>query len=74
MSDIEDGPLRDAMTLVARQPQLPLTYMALLLRQDHDELLLRLHAAAAVGWLAEHRACCGQQARFSLTPEGQRVL
>lgn len=71
---IESGALRDALGLVARRPQLAPTYMALLLKQDPDELLLRLQAAAAVGWLAEHRACCGRQSRFTLTDEGRRVL
>lgn len=66
--------LRDALELVARRPGLPPTYMALMLHQDHRELTLRLQAAAAVGWLTEQRACCGQQARYAITAAGRAVL
>ncbi len=72
---LDPGPLRDAMTLIAKRPGLPPRYMALMLRQDPDELLARLEAAAHVaGWLTEEPACCGRGSRFAITPAGRAAI
>lgn len=65
---------RAVLEIVLRQPHLPPTYMALRLEQHYDDVLLRLQAATAVGWLTEKVACCGQQSRFAISDEGRSVL
>jgi hypothetical protein len=66
--------LRAILELVARQPHLPRTYMALLVGQDHDTLAARLAEGTAAGLLAERGSCCGQETTFAITPAGMRAL
>lgn len=68
------GELRAVLELVARQPHLPRTYMALLLGQDPDTLAARLAEGAAAGLVAEQGSCCGQETTFAITPAGMRAL
>lgn len=62
-----DGPLRDVLELVARRPELPPRYMALLLKQDPGELQVRLDVLTGLGFLNAERACCGRENRYSVT-------
>ncbi len=66
--------IRAALELVARRPLLPPPHMALMLKQDADDLQVRLTMAERLGWLDEQAACCGRQSRYSLTSAGRDML
>lgn len=73
MSALPD-PLHAALSLVARRPLLPLAHMALMLKQEHAELQIRLDAARRLGWLSTERACCGRENRYAVTEAGCSTL
>jgi hypothetical protein len=61
-----EAPLRDVVELVRRRPQLPVSYMALLLEQERAALEVRLDVVVGLGLLRAERACCGYESRYTV--------
>lgn len=71
---MSDDALIELVGYVAKRPMRPPAYMARVLRQDPDELQIRLDAATRLGWLDAEMACCGRGLRYRVTDAGAAVL